>query len=235
MILKKLLIVILFLSYLSSLAGNVRIEELKIEADKLKKSIKQKSDSLSSIEMEILELETDEFLKDQDKDDGYKFEGIVRNSVDITETDVTFSKVVGNVKKGQKVTLLDYVCGSYLIECGTTKGYILDSDLLSPTDEMLDFIADCELKHEMNDFEKKEESLRKELNKKFSKEITEKLINGYYWIGMTDIMALISLGAPDKTNRTVGTWGVKEQWIYRDNDLYLYFKNGKLESYRNSR
>ena len=82
---------------------------------------------------------------------------------------------------------------------------------------------------------KTEKALRKKLNKEYGKKITEKLMNGYYWIGMTDAMALISLGKPSKNNRTVGTWGVKEQWIYRDNNLYLYFEDGILKTYQNSR
>ena len=43
-------------------------------------------------------------------------------------------------------------------------------------------------------------------------------------------MALISLGKPDDINRTVGSWGVNEQWVYGRN--YYYFENGKLTSYQ---
>ena len=44
-------------------------------------------------------------------------------------------------------------------------------------------------------------------------------------------MATISLGSPNDINRTVGSWGVHEQWVY--NKIYLYFENGKLNSYQN--
>ena len=48
---------------------------------------------------------------------------------------------------------------------------------------------------------------------------------------MTKEMAIIALGEPDDINKTVGSWGVHEQWIY--NKLYIYFENGKLTSYQN--
>ena len=43
-------------------------------------------------------------------------------------------------------------------------------------------------------------------------------------------MALESWGQPDDINRSVGSWGVHEQWVYGDE--YLYFENGKLTSWQ---
>jgi hypothetical protein len=68
------------------------------------------------------------------------------------------------------------------------------------------------------------------LYSKYGKEIADKLLNKFYWIGMTTEMAEISLGSPRNKNKTVGIWGVNEQWVYyRD---YLYFENGRLKSYQ---
>ena len=39
-------------------------------------------------------------------------------------------------------------------------------------------------------------------------------------------------GHPIKVNRSVGSWGVHEQWIYGEGQ-YLYFQNGKLTSWQN--
>ena len=50
---------------------------------------------------------------------------------------------------------------------------------------------------------------------------------------MTDEMARISWGSPEKINKTVTSYGAKEQWVY-DND-YLYFEGGKLTSFQTSR
>jgi hypothetical protein len=66
--------------------------------------------------------------------------------------------------------------------------------------------------------------------KKYGKVVYERLRKGYYWIGMTKEMALISLGNPKDNNRSIGSWGVHEQWVY--NGLYLYFENSKLKSYQ---
>ncbi|ABW68311.1 hypothetical protein Dole_2507 [Desulfosudis oleivorans Hxd3] len=53
---------------------------------------------------------------------------------------------------------------------------------------------------------------------------------GNIFIGMTDEQASLSWGKPNKINKTVGSWGVHEQWIY--NNQYLYFENGRLESFQ---
>ena len=71
-----------------------------------------------------------------------------------------------------------------------------------------------------------------EMIKKYGKSVYEKLKAGYYWIGMTSEMALISRGLPDQVNSTAGNWGISEQWVYKN--IYLYFENEKLTSYKNS-
>lgn len=56
------------------------------------------------------------------------------------------------------------------------------------------------------------------------------IMAGKYWIGMSDSMATESLGSPEKINRSTGSWGVHEQWVYSNGSLYLYFQNGILTS-----
>jgi hypothetical protein len=55
-------------------------------------------------------------------------------------------------------------------------------------------------------------------------------------IGMTDSEVIQLLGKPDDVNRTVGSWGVSEQWVYRFGSSYggsyLYFENGILTSWQ---
>ena len=58
-------------------------------------------------------------------------------------------------------------------------------------------------------------------------------MDGYFWIGMTSKMALVSLGEPRSINKSVGKWGIHEQWVYYA--TYLYFENGILTSYQNSK
>lgn len=51
-------------------------------------------------------------------------------------------------------------------------------------------------------------------------------------IGMTPEQAILSWGKPKKINKSVGSWGVNEQWVY--GDQYIYFENGKLSSFQSS-
>lgn len=66
----------------------------------------------------------------------------------------------------------------------------------------------------------------KKWSKRFKKLVLEKKIA----IGMTTEMARLSWGEPNDINRTVSTYGTREQWVYSGN--YLYFKNGKLTSWQ---
>lgn len=52
---------------------------------------------------------------------------------------------------------------------------------------------------------------------------------------MSEAMVLESWGVPHDTNRSVGSWGIHEQWIYKKgkyDSYYLYFENGKLTSWQ---
>lgn len=49
-------------------------------------------------------------------------------------------------------------------------------------------------------------------------------------LGMTPCMALASWGRPERVNRSVGSYGTHEQWVYPAN--YIYFEDGILTSYQ---
>jgi hypothetical protein len=57
-------------------------------------------------------------------------------------------------------------------------------------------------------------------------------------LGMTGDMVKASWGEPDDINRSVGSWGVHEQWVYGcyyewcNPPQYLYFENGILTSWQ---
>jgi len=51
-------------------------------------------------------------------------------------------------------------------------------------------------------------------------------------IGMTPAMARAAWGRPEDINRSVGSYGVHEQWCY-GNGCYLYFEDGILTSWQN--
>ncbi len=91
------------------------------------------------------------------------------------------------------------------------------------------------LENEQNSaFQKqKEQVYRQKILNQYGKETGQKLLDGYFWIGMTSKMALVSLGEPRSINKSVGKWGIHEQWVYYA--TYLYFENGILTSYQNSK
>jgi hypothetical protein len=58
---------------------------------------------------------------------------------------------------------------------------------------------------------------------------------GQVTLGMTKNMVTASIGSPKDVNRTVGSFGVHEQWVYGEitsNRLYVYFENGVLTSWQ---
>ncbi len=68
------------------------------------------------------------------------------------------------------------------------------------------------------------------LTREFGLSNAKRILMGQYWIGMTKDMARASLGSPDHDNRSVGTWGVHNQWIYEN--VNLYFEDGLLTSWQ---
>jgi hypothetical protein len=62
------------------------------------------------------------------------------------------------------------------------------------------------------------------------------ILHGRFYIGWTKDMVIESIGKPNDINRSVGSWGVHEQWVYGtdiSHTKYLYFENGILKSYQN--
>jgi len=79
--------------------------------------------------------------------------------------------------------------------------------------------------------EKRDAERKKMLVSKYGKVTAEKIIAKRIWIGMTDEQARQSWGSPDDRNRSVYSFGVKEQWVYR-HGRYLYFQDGILTSWQ---
>jgi|688.fasta_scaffold603931_1 hypothetical protein len=69
------------------------------------------------------------------------------------------------------------------------------------------------------------------LTKVFGATNAKRIMNGEIWLGMTANMAVQSWGRPEKVNRTVGSFGAHEQWVYPSN-RFLYFENDILKSWQ---
>lgn len=51
------------------------------------------------------------------------------------------------------------------------------------------------------------------------------------FIGMSSQAVLASLGKPQRVNRTTGSWGVHEQWVY-GTGRYVYIENGYVSAWQ---
>lgn len=51
-------------------------------------------------------------------------------------------------------------------------------------------------------------------------------------IGAPSIILRYIYGNPDDINKSTGTWGVHEQWVYNSYDTYVYVENGKISSWQ---
>lgn len=70
-----------------------------------------------------------------------------------------------------------------------------------------------------------------DLINKFGAANAELILQGKVKIGMTKEMCLEAWGHPEDINKTVGSWGTHEQWVYGSS--YLYFEGNKLTSIQN--
>jgi len=77
-------------------------------------------------------------------------------------------------------------------------------------------------------------------NPRLPDQIANCILAGKIVIGMTKQQVRASSGNPTRINRSVSSWGVHEQWVYKYETWddyptysYLYFKNGMLTSWQN--
>ena len=63
---------------------------------------------------------------------------------------------------------------------------------------------------------------------KWGPSVAKDISEGYVRIGWNKEKCLMSWGKPKDINKSIGSWGVHEQWCYSSG--YLYFENGKLTS-----
>lgn len=228
------------------------IENLQKEATRLENEIKIKTDSLNLVRKEIKHLQNQEYLaKFKPKDDELIMIASLKMDGKLRKSSSPISDIITKINKNDTVKLTDYHDNYWIVNKDQYFGYLSEmyinetEEIKIFKEELIRINEEFRIKKEKEEAEKKrlenekktaiqkqkENQYRQKIIKQYGKETGQKLLDGYYWIGMTDKMARISLGEPRSINRTVGSWGVHEQWVYYS--IYLYFEDGILTSYQN--
>jgi len=153
---------------------------------------------------------------------------------------------VGRLNYGSKVKILDQTENRFKIFHNDTTGWVIKAALYSEKEynELIDAKqADAQTKKdealriqkEKEDAKTAErvaqEKRKTDLINKYGSATAQKILDRKIWLGMTSEMAIESWGKPNENNRSIGSWGVHEQWVYGSN-VFLYFENGKLTSWQ---
>jgi hypothetical protein len=236
---KKILILVLLIS--TSVISQNTNDEINLLVNKINKfntSILSLKDSIKKNELNIEKLKSKEVLKTI-KDSSIV--SIALKDGSLKKEPLVGSDIILILDKDSDVLVTDYINGYFKVCVNSLCGYLNEmwikenqevsrlKDIRIIEKEKLLNLKEQKRVSQVNKNNKEQESLNL---KKYGKTIYDKLKKGYYWIGMTEKMALISLGKPNDINSTVGSWGTHEQWVY-DDGFYCYFENGILKSYQN--
>lgn len=110
------------------------------------------------------------------------------------------------------------------------------------------FLSGCGVMQYQQWQDQREEYFQSYSNRSLSPEIRQAIFSHKVILGMTKKQVTLSIGPPSEINRTVGNWGVREQWVYRSariyemfnpmaydqnrKPIYLYFEKDKLVSWQ---
>ncbi|MFV8332301.1 hypothetical protein [Flavobacterium sp. GSP14] len=236
---KIYLLVLAFISFfVSSQNNNQEINSLIDKINKHNGKILSLKDSVKLIELEIQKIKSKKVLT---LSKSSQLSAIAVKDGSLKKLPLLGSDEIFTLSSDTEILVTDYVNGYYKVCINSICGFMNEVWLKSNREiDNLKEIRTIEkenilaLKEQQRIIQQKKISQEQEIKniKKYGKMLYEKLKQGYYWIGMTNKMALISLGNPNDINKTVGSWGTHEQWVF-DDGFYCYFENGILTSYQN--
>lgn len=234
---KQILLFTLLVYSFSLPAQDNELKELIEKQTSIESRILILEDSLKAIKKQVNHLESANIRK-LAKDS--TLIGLVYNNAKIKSSPEPHGELIYTLNEGEQVYILDYqdkyfgVCSDnycgFMSEIWVQKNEQIEHFMSEKNKEAYQ-LEKLKQEQEKKKVAKEQAILDKKYREKYGKETFQKLQNGYYWLGMSKEMAIISLGYPSKINKTVGSWGVHEQWVY--NNKNLYFKNGILDSFQN--
>jgi hypothetical protein len=232
---RKLIILIFILNFEVLNAQN--LVELEKKKNELTNTVQILNDSLSIINSEINKLRAIEIKRNVADSN---LIASVKKDAKIKKVPEPLGEIIATLLEGDKVIILDYDNGYFGVCSKSYCGYMSKIWINRDTainkfieNKILEKIKLERLKQHQKEKEDADRAVELEqiYMKKFGQEVYSKLKNRHYWIGVTKEMAIVSLGTPSEINKTIGSWGVHEQWVY--SNIFLYFENGSLSSYQN--
>lgn len=160
-------------------------------------------------------------------------------------------EVIGYFEANTYVMLISYEDFRYLAEFGGLLGYVKDVDI-QKDEEVKQFTAIMEakekaLKSAMTDAyvaawkadkaerdaqtqKQRETMIHDKFGSRYGTEIIRKIADSEIWVGMSDEMAVYSLGKPARILTTINRQGSHEEWQFEG--MTLSFQNGMLKEFR---
>jgi hypothetical protein len=213
------------------------LSKLQNQIDSLNYLKNEYTIKLQSVDNEIKQLEERKTVEQYNKVKSFDYLINQKLQILIRDRDNSSGRIIFDPKNGETVKLLDYDLDSkcWTVSFNNNIGYV-NEVFFQGNSKIEDFKNAIILKKTQNETEQKQirqNAVKQGLKDEFGAYNYERIQRHEYWIGMTDIMARASLGSPDDINRSTGSWGIHEQWIYKEKDLYLYFENDILTSFQN--
>ncbi len=165
-----------------------------------------------------------------------------------------FSEVVQRIRDRDSLLIDAVLIGKNSVFARTIEHTYVDINFLIPIGEFkihydkilaLDIkLKNEKLKRELDSIENRSTALKDYENMRLQlkniyrdDEVVNLILRREIRIGMTDDMIIIIKGKPREINRSVYSFGTKEQWIYGNIEEreYYYFENGKLTSWSDKR
>lgn len=226
---KALFILLTFFTIILINSQNKENLNIKIDSlENLKKELNKKIDELNNdrkrIEDKILSIKSEIEKSKIEKDSlGFHYTLALDFNGGLKDEPGIFGNKIIEIKKNDSVKVYNWYKKYYFKASYKGKiGYIFEEGIKIDK-KLTEFIV--------NNVRKTDTKFAY-LIEEYGLKLAYKLKSGTYWRGMSKKMAIDGVGKPDEINKTTGSWGIHEQWVYRKKGIYLYFENGKLTSYQ---
>jgi hypothetical protein len=260
----KVFCLIIMLLFCLQLTYSQKIDSLTFQKNEVNKQIKILDSSYSAskylLNLHLRKLDSLISILNQKKIDDSIIEitnplwVITNNFIVSRKKPDIFSEVVQRIRDRDSLLIDAVLIGKNSVFARTIEHTYVDINFLIPIGEFkihydkilaLDIkLKNEKLKRELDSIENRSTALKDYENMRLQlkniyrdDEVVNLILRREIRIGMTDDMIIIIKGKPREINRSVYSFGTKEQWIYGNIEEreYYYFENGKLTSWSDKR